>query len=398
MQQSESQEVVYLDNAATTHKPDSVIEAMHDFYAYKYATVHRGLYLHSEQATIHYEEVREQVADFIKAETAQEIVFTRGTTESINCFAASWGAENLTQGDEILVTQAEHHANLVPWQKLAIQTGARLVFIPVDQESYTVNDPEKYLTKRTKLVAVTHHSNVLGAIWDPLVFKKFIKKARDLGAVTLIDGAQCVAHHPVDVIDLGADVFVFSGHKLFGPTGVGVLYVHKRLHDFLQPYHLGGAMVASVDWHKAIYKPFPYLLEAGTPPIAEVIGLGAAMTFMKKQVDFDEIKMIESGLARLLYEGLSSIPTCSLFAHKKHLFDEGHVLSFSLKGIHAHDIAALCAEKNIAVRAGNHCAQPLVVSVLGQISLVRASFAMYSVEHEVHALLEAVYQASKLLS
>ena len=396
--QKQSDYSAYLDNAATTHKSSLVIHAMQRFYEQDYGTVHRGLYKESEEATRAYEAVRDQVAQFIGASSPQEIVFTRGTTESINLFAYSWAEQQLCPGDEILLSQAEHHANLVPWQRVAQETGARLVFLSIDTKTYHIIDPEKYLSSRTKIVSIAHHSNVLGALWEEELFKSFVRKAQGLGAVVMVDVAQCLAHHAINLNSWGVDALAFSGHKLFAPTGVGVLYVKKKLHDLLRPYQLGGGMVAKVSWESSIYKEFPLLCEAGTPAIAEVLGLGAALKFMRENVDYDLVHKHESALTLRAYEGLVDLMGCRLFVGEEQLEQGAHLLSFSIEGMHAHDIAAFCAEKQVAVRAGNHCAQPLVNTVLGQDSLVRASFALYSTEQEADLLVEAVRQAVSYLS
>lgn len=389
-QQSQTRnKLVYLDNAATTHKPQSVINAMSNFYATANATVHRALYPLGEQATIQYEAARANVAQFINA-CEQEIVFTKGTTESINFIAVAWARNNLKLGDEIVLTQAEHHANLLPWQWVAQQTGARLIFIPIDKKDYTLINPQQALSPRIKLVAVSLSSNVVGPIWDSFTneLSHFINKAKQLGAYVLVDAAQAVAHQNVDVQQLGADFVAFSGHKMFGPTGIGILYINKQLHDVISPYQFGGSMVNEVRYDHATWAKAPHKFEAGTPPIAQAIGLSKAIDFIKNR-NFNNLEHYEADLCRRLIDGLGSIAGVTIVGNKERLAREGHVVALAFDGVHPHDIATYLGYRNIAVRAGHFCAQPLVLH-LGFESLLRVSFAAYNTMQDVDIFLQAL--------
>jgi cysteine desulfurase / selenocysteine lyase len=380
---------VYLDNAATAQKPNAVIDVMNSFYRSSYATVHRALYELGEIATTHYEESRDKVASFINARHREEIIFTNGTTEGINFVATAWALNHLNQGDEILLTHAEHHANLVPWQQVAAKTGARLVFIPLDTTTFTLHHPEQFLTKRTKLVAVTHMSNVIGPVWDSSTneLETFIQQAHACGARVLIDAAQSIAHHNVDVQKLGADFVAFSGHKMFGPTGIGVLYIARNLHDEVSPYHYGGSMIREVTFSSATWAPSPQKFEAGTPPIAEVIGLGTTIDYMRTAIDYPALQQHEAHLCRLLINKLQPLDGVVIVGNIDRLMREGHLVSIAFTKAHAHDIAALLGYRGVAVRAGNLCAQPLI-NYLGFESVLRISLAAYNTEHDIDILLE----------
>ena len=383
---------VYLDSGATAHKPQVVVDAEATFYREAYATVHRGLYPTGETSTATYEQVREQAAKFINAAHASEIVFTHGTTESINLVASSWALEQLRPGDEIVLTQAEHHANLLPWQHVAHKTGAKLVFIPIDPTTYQVSNPVSYLTPNTRLVAVTHTSNVLGDIWPAGALPQLIQQARQLGAIILIDAAQAVAHEPINVQVLDCDFLAFSGHKLFGPTGVGVLYANRRIHPKLTPYQRGGSMVHDVTFTESHWAPMPQLLEAGTPPIAQVIGLGATLTYITENFDWQALKNHEASLCQQLLTGLNTIPGVTIIGNQANIKTSGHLVSFAISGIHAHDLAGALGAQNIAVRAGSHCAQPLI-NALGHSALLRVSVAAYNSPEDIASLLAALKTA-----
>lgn len=385
-QRPDNKQFVYLDNAATAHKPQVVIETINDFYRSSYATVHRALYELGEIATTQYEASRDKIASFINARHREEIIFTKGTTEGLNFIATAWAREYLKPGDEILVTHAEHHANLIPWQQVAAQTGARLVFIPINPKTFNLETPEKFLTKNTKLVAVTHMSNVLGPLWDNGQLEKFITQAHAQGAYVALDAAQSVAHTKVDVQKLGADFVAFSGHKMFGPTGIGVLYIAQHLHDMVHPYHYGGSMIREVTFTSATWAPSPQKFEAGTPPIAEVIGLGAAIDYMKNSINYDELKLHEAQLCSTLISALERIDDVTILGNKERLMQEGHLVSIAFKKAHAHDIAALLGYNGVATRAGNLCAQPLI-NHLGFESVLRISLAAYNTEHDIQTLL-----------
>jgi cysteine desulfurase/selenocysteine lyase len=383
---------IYLDNAATTHKPQQVIDALVNFYAHHNSTVHRGIYPMAEQATSSYEHARLTVAQFIGAEDASEIVFTRGTTESINCVVAAWAEQALTAGDEILVTELEHHANFLPWQQSALKKGAVLKIVPVLADgTLAMAAIAHLLTKKTKLVAVTHLSNALGTEVD---VASILKAAHAVGARVLIDAAQSVPHRRLNVAELGADFVAFSGHKMLGPTGIGVLYIKKELHPYLVPYQYGGGMVYEADYEGSRWQKMPYLLEAGTPPIAEAIGLAAAIDYLQEQVDFDQLEKYEAGLCSQLIDGLSDLSAVRILGPVEQLRRKGHLVSFIVDGHHAHDVAAYLATQGIAVRAGHHCAQPLAKR-LGVGSSVRVSVYGYTTPEEIEMLLVAL---KKLLS
>ncbi len=389
--------ITYLDSAASTHKPLSVVNTIADFYTKNYASVHRGLYESSEKATQAYEHARLTIARFINAQS-HEVAFTKGATESINCFAHSWALHHLKANDEILITQAEHHANLIPWQYVAQATGARLKFIPLDKETFLLNNPATAISPQTKLLAVPRHSNVLSNIWKNGDFEKTVARARDVGAVILLDMSQSAAHHTIDAQELHADALVFSGHKMFGPTGIGALYINEKLHDQLHPYLRGGAAVESVSWHTTTFKQMPHLLEAGTPPIAQALGLAKAVEFINQEINFNELAQHEGSLCSQLISGLKSFNKIHIFGNQKHIKEEGHTVSFAIDGIHGHDFAAFCATKNIALRAGHHCAQPLVQEVLGKQSIVRASVSAYNSSLDVDHLLSVLDEAFSLFS
>ena len=383
--------LIYLDSAATTHKPESVINTISNFYRSNNATVHRALYPLGEAATTAFEGVRDTVATFINAANREEIVFTKGATEAINCFAQSWALANLKANDEILLTQAEHHANLFPWQDVAKRTGAKLVFIPVDTQTYGLISPTAYLTPRTKLVAITAESNVIGPLWDSKKheLKTFIAKAHGYNAIVLLDAAQSIAHTPLDVQDLKADAVAFSGHKIFGPTGVGVLYITKDVQKNMHPYQFGGSMIYEANFTDATWTTGAQKFEAGTPPIASVIGLGAAIDFMRKYVDFKKLAEHENALCRQFIDGLITIPGVSIIASPLSYTHGTHVVSFVVEGFHPHDLAFELGHKNISLRAGHHCAQPLV-TLLGHHAVLRIGVAVYNTPEDIAQCLETL--------
>jgi len=389
-------ELVFLDSAASAQKPNQVIDAITNFYRTQNANIHRGLYSLSEQATIAYEEVREKVACFINTQSSNEIVFTKGTTEGINFIASAWAQNHLKAGDEILLTHTEHHANLLPWQRVAQKTGAVLKFIPLNRATFLLEPDQELVNTRTKLVAVTMSSNVLGDVWPTGSMEKIIAQAHSVGAKILIDAAQAVGQQVVDVQKLGTDFMVFSGHKMLGPTGVGVLYINQSVHDEVEPYQLGGSMVYEVEWERATWAQAPTKFEAGTPPIAEVIGLGATIDYITQNINFDTLAKHYGALSTLLINGLQQLEEVTIYGNIQRMKQEGHVISFTVNGIHSHDIAAYLASKNIALRAGHHCAQPLI-KLLNVDALVRASFAAYTTTDEVQALINHLPSAIKLL-
>lgn len=377
----------YCDSAATSHKPQAVIEAIDQFYRHEYASVHRALYDLAEQATQRYEGVREQIARWIGARSAREIVFTSGATESINVVATGWARERLQAGDQIVVSILEHHANLVPWQQVCQKTGAELRVVPLtDDERFDMNAYRQALSNKTKLVALTHASNVLGTTID---VKTVVDHARNVGARVLIDACQSVPHQRIDVQKIGCDFLVFSGHKMMGPTGVGVLYLREELHDEVTPYRFGGNMISEVTPHSASWADAPAKFEAGTPPIAQVIGLGAALDFMQEHLDFQWLHTHEAALCTQLIEGLDALPRIRILGPVDELKKRGHLVSFSVDGVHPHDVAAYLGQQGIAVRAGHHCAMPLH-KALGIDASVRVSFYCYNDAADVDVVLAAL--------
>lgn len=378
--------LIACDNASTTHKPQQVIDAMVQFYTTTNANIYRGIHLFAEQATHAYEDARKKVAFFIGA-LPEEIVFTRGCTSGINFIAATWADVHINSGDEIVVTELEHHANLLPWQRLAHKKGALLKFIPVFPDgTVDLSLLESIITHKTKLVSVIHVSNAIGTHVD---IATIIARAHAVSARVLIDAAQSVPHQKINVHELGCDFLVFSGHKLLAPTGVGVLYIKKELHDSVPPYEVGGGMVEDVDCMNATWAPAPHKFEAGTPPIAQVIGLGAAIDYMQSYVDFDELVQHEAQLCTCLIEGLSQMQQVTILGPVSELKQNGHIVSFLVEDIHSHDVAAFLNSKGITVRAGHHCAQPFAKK-LGYDASVRVSFYFYNTVEDVDSILAAM--------
>ncbi|MCL4229842.1 SufS family cysteine desulfurase [Candidatus Dependentiae bacterium] len=378
--------LIYFDNASTTQKPQAVIDALIDFYSYRNANIHRGIYTLAEKATAQYEQVRKKVATYIGARDAVEIVFTSGTTAGINMAATSWVKGHLSAGDEILITQMEHHANLLPWQQLARTHNVTLKYIPVLADGtleYVALDT--LITSRTKFVSLVHVSHILGTHND---VELIIKRAHAVGARVMVDAAQSVPHQRINVTNMDCDFLTFSGHKMFGPTGVGVLYIKKELHDQIEPYQFGGGMVFDADYDRARWQPLPHRLEAGTPPIAQVIGLGAAIDYLC-ELNAEELQRHEASLCAQLIEGLDTLPRIRVLGPVKQLKKTGHLVSFVVDGMHAHDIAAYLDSFGICVRAGHHCAQPLAKKMNIDAS-VRVSFYAYNTHAEVDVLLDAL--------
>jgi cysteine desulfurase/selenocysteine lyase len=375
--------LVYLDNAATSQKPQVVIDAVSRFYSAENANIHRGVHYLSERATASYDEVRETVTHFINAPSSRSVIFTRGTTEGINLVAQSYGRTFLRPGDEILITAMEHHSNIVPWQIVAAQTGAIVRAARInDKGELDLESFESLLSERTRLVALVYVSNALGTI-NPI--KHLISRAHCVGALVLVDGAQAVPHLSIDVQDLDCDFFVFSGHKVFGPTGVGVLYGRESLLESMPPYQGGGDMIDSVTLEGSSWAPLPAKFEAGTPMIAQVIGLGAALRFIS-ELDIEAIRPWEQQLLMYATEQLTSIPGLRVIGTSA---QKASVLGFVLNGVHPHDIGTVLDDEGIAIRAGHHCAQP-VMRHFGVPATARASFAFYNTMEEVDALAEAV--------
>jgi cysteine desulfurase/selenocysteine lyase len=378
--------LVYLDNAASTQKPRAVIETLARFYQNDYANVHRGVHELSQVATNAYEGAREKVRGFLNAGSIQEVVFTRGTTESINLVAASFGRARVGPGDEIVLSAMEHHSNIVPWQLLCEEKGARLRVIPMsDSGVLRVDELAKMLGERTKLVTVLHVSNALGTV-TPV--KHIIELAHARGIPVLIDGAQAVAHMSVDVRDLQCDFYAFSGHKIFGPTGVGVLYGRRQLLEAMPPYEGGGDMIRSVTFEKTTWNDLPYKFEAGTPNIAGVIGLGAALDYVSR-IGLDAINAYEQGLLAYATNQLKKVPGLTIIGTAT---CKASVISFKLEGIHPHDIGTVLDREGVAIRTGHHCAQP-VMDFFGVPATARASLALYNTRAEIDALVAALGKA-----
>lgn len=375
--------LVYLDSAATAQKPTCVIDAVRDFYLTSNANVHRGIHQLAERATEQFENARASVARFLHAPSERSIVFTRGATESLNLVAQSWGRANLKPGDVVLLTEMEHHGNLVPWQMIAEATGASLRFIPVTPEGeLDLTTLPALLDGPVKLVAITHMSNVLGTI-NPV--ENIIAAAHAAGAVVLVDGAQTAPYMPIDVQKLDADFFVFSGHKVMGPTGIGVLYAREALLEAMPPFLGGGEMISKVTFQKSTWAEIPQKFEAGTPNIAGAIGLGRALDYLAG-IDRDGARRHDDDLVTYAIDALDSIDGLTLFGRAAR---RGGALSFSLAGAHPHDIAHFLDQDGIAVRAGHMCAQPLIRK-LGENALTRASLYFYNTRDDVDALVASI--------
>ena len=382
--------LIYLDSAATAQKPTVVIEAMNDFYRLSNANIHRGVHTLAEEATAMYEKGREQVANFINAASAREVIFTRNTTESINLVAHTWARANLNAGDVILLTEMEHHSNLVPWQILAAERGVRLEFVPVTEDYLFDMDAYGELLKlEPKLVAFTQMSNVLGTITPA---KEIIKLAHDAGAIALVDAAQSVPHLPVDVQALDADFLAFSAHKMVGPSGIGALYGKMDLLNAMPPFLGGGDMIKTVHLRSFVANQVPYKFEAGTPAIAEAIGFGAAAEYLQK-IGMNALMAHEHELTKYALERLEEIPSIKVFGPSAE--NKGGVASFTMEGIHPHDIAQILDGEGIAVRAGHHCAQPLHEKI-GIPATTRASFYLYNTKEEIDALVAGIYKVKEI--
>ncbi len=380
--------LVYLDNAATTQKPTAVIDAIDRFYRLDCSNVHRGVHELSERATKAYEEARTSVKRFINARAEREIVFVRGTTEAINLVASSYGRSHLKAGDEILISALEHHSNIVPWQLLSDQIGTRLVVAPInDDGELMLEEFERRLGPNTALVAVAHVSNALGTV---MPVQEIIRMAHARNVPVLIDGAQAVSHLRVDVRELGCDFYAFSGHKVFGPTGIGILYGREDLLDRMPPYQGGGDMIRSVTFERTTYNELPYKFEAGTPHVAGAIGLGAALDYLSR-LGIDRVTDYERGLLAYGTELLESIRGLRLIGTAR---EKAAVLSFVLEGIHPHDVGTVLDRLGIAVRTGHHCAQP-VMARFGVPATTRASLAFYNTKAELDALADGIRQVQQ---
>lgn len=384
--------LVYLDSAATSQKPATVIDAMDDYYRRYNANPHRGVYAISEEATAAYEAARERVAGFINAASPKEVVFTRNTTEAINLVRYSWGRANIKPGDRILLTEMEHHSNLVPWQLLAQEVGARLEFLCIDDDGLLMLEQLDRKLDGVKLLAIAHQSNTLGTI-NPI--KAVTAAARRAGALVLVDGAQAVPHMPVDVQDLDVDFYAFSGHKMCGPTGIGVLWGRRALLQAMPPFLGGGDMIKRVRLTEATWNDLPWKFEAGTPSVAEGIGLGAAVDYLG-QFGMDHVRNHERTLVDYAMEKLQEVSGITLYGPKDPELHGGAV-SFTLPNIHPHDLATLVDREGIAVRAGHHCTQPLM-DRLGVPATTRASFYIYNRPEEVDQLVTGIQKAMKVFA
>ena len=383
--------LVYLDNAATSQKPQSVIDTLVRYYTTENANVHRGVHTLSQQATDDYEQARTQARKLINARVDEEIIFVRGTTEAINLVAQTFGRQKISQGDEIIISTMEHHSNIVPWQILCQEKGASLRVIPInDAGELLLDEYEKLINPRTKLVSIVHQSNALGTI-NPA--EEIVQIAHRQGIPVLLDGAQAIAHLNVDVQQLGCDFYAFSGHKLYGPTGIGVLYGKAELLEEMPPYQAGGEMIRSVTFEKTLYNVLPNKFEAGTPNIAGAIGLGAAISYVNG-IGMDQIFAYESELLQYGAERLSAIGGLTLIgtAAKK-----GSVLSFVMDGVHPHDIGTILDTEGIAIRTGHHCAQPLM-DRFGVPATARASLAFYNTKEEIDVLVKGIDRVIEVFS
>ncbi|HEY9289508.1 MAG TPA: cysteine desulfurase [Candidatus Dormibacteraeota bacterium] len=384
--------LVYLDSAATSQKPVTVIDAMDDYYRRYNANPHRGVYAISEEATAAYESARERVATFINAPSPKEVIFTRNTTEAINLVRYSWGRANVKAGDRILLTEMEHHSNLVPWQLLAHEVGARLEFLCIDDDGLLMLEQLDRKLDGVKLLAIAHQSNTLGTI-NPI--KAITAAARRAGALVLVDGAQAVPHMPVDVQDLDVDFYAFSGHKMCGPTGIGVLWARRALLQAMPPFLGGGDMIKRVHLTDASWNDLPWKFEAGTPSVAEGIGLGAAVDYLG-QFGMDNVRNHERTLVDYAIEKLQDVSGITLYGPKDPEL-HGAAVSFTLPNIHPHDLATLIDREGIAVRAGHHCTQPLM-DRLGVPATTRASFYIYNRPEEVDQLVTGIQKAIKVFA
>lgn len=381
--------LVYLDNGASAQKPTAVIDTISQTYETAYANVHRGVHTMSQKATDAMEAARTRVQQFINAASEKETIFVRGATEGINLVAASWGRANLTAGDEIILSVLEHHSNIVPWQIIAEQTGAVIKVVPIDDDgTFLIDDYKNLLSERTKMVAVTHVSNALGTV---VPVDEVIAAAHANGAVVLLDGCQAAPHMKIDVQALDVDFYVFSGHKLYGPSGIGILYGKQALLEAMPPYQSGGEMIDRVTFDKTTYADLPFKFEAGTPHIAGIIALGAAVDYVEN-IGFEAIAAHEHDLLAYATEQLSAINSIDLLGTAT---DKAAILSFNLRDVHPHDIGTILDYDGIAVRTGHHCAQP-VMDRFDVAATVRASFGLYNTRAEVDSLIKGIHRVQEM--
>jgi cysteine desulfurase/selenocysteine lyase len=382
--------LVYLDNAATTQKPLAVIEAIRHYYLADNSNIHRGVHALSERATEAYEKVRVAAQKFINAAESREIIFVRGTTEAINLVAQTYGRKHVGAGDEVLITAMEHHSNIVPWQMLCEEKGAKLRVAPINERGeLELSEFERLLSSRTKLVAISHLSNALGTI-NPV--KQMVRMAHAKGIPVLVDGAQAAARLKVDVQDLDCDFYCISGHKLYAPTGIGFLYGKAKLLEAMPPWQGGGDMIASVTFDKTVYIRIPYKFEAGTPNIADTIGLGAAIEYLN-QIGIENIERHENDLLDYATEQVARIPGVKVVGTAR---EKAGVLSFVIEDIHPHDIGTILDSEGVAVRTGHHCAQPVMIR-FGIPATARASFALYNTREDVDALLRGIHKVKEVM-
>ena len=383
--------LVYLDNAASAQKPKAVLDRLEQAYTGEYANVHRGLHYLANEATEAFEGARDKVKDFLNAPRREEVIFTRNATEAINLVAYSYGRDNIHEGDEIVLSIMEHHSNIVPWHFLREHQGAVIKWAPIDDDgNFLIDEFEKLLTEKTKLVAITQMSNVTGTV---VPVKEVVKLAHTRGIPVLVDGSQGAVHLPSDVQDIGCDFYVFTGHKLYGPTGIGVLWAKYDLLDAMRPFNGGGEMIKEVFVDRVIYGEPPHKFEAGTPPIVQAIGLGAAIDYVNS-IGKERTRAHELALMRYAHERLGELNSIRIFGDAR---DKGAIVSFALEGAHPHDVATVIDRSGVAVRAGTHCVMPLLQR-FGVTATCRASFAMYNTREEVDTLTEALKKAQEMFS
>ncbi|RFU70092.1 cysteine desulfurase [Peribacillus saganii] len=382
--------LVYLDSAATSQKPIQVIDALSKYYREYNSNVHRGVHTLGTKATDGYEGAREKVRRFINAKSAEEVIFTRGTTTSLNMVARSYGGANLSEGDEIVISYMEHHSNIIPWQQIAKQTGATLKYLPLQEDgTISLEDARETITGNTKIVSIMHVSNVLGVI-NPI--KEIAKIAHENSAIMVVDGAQSAPHIKIDVQDLDCDFFAFSGHKMCGPTGIGVLYGKRELLETMEPVEFGGEMIDFVDLYDSTWKELPWKFEGGTPIIAGAIGLGAAIDFLE-QIGLDHIEKHEHKLAAYALDKMSAIEGLTIYG-PENADQRAGVVTFNITDVHPHDVATVLDAEGIAVRAGHHCAQPLM-RWLKVSATARASFYLYNTEEDIDKLVEGLVRTKE---
>jgi len=383
--------LVYLDSAATTQKPQAVIDALVRYYTHDNANVHRGVHALSERATKAYEGARERVRRFINARETKEIIFVRGCTEAINLVAQTYGRSNVGPGDEVLITAMEHHSDIVPWQMLCQHVGATLKMVPVDEHGeLRLEQLDTLITERTRLLAVTHVSNALGTV-NPI--KEITRRAHARGVPVLVDGAQAMQHFRVDVQDLDCDFYTLSGHKMFGPTGIGVLYGKAQVLETLPPWQGGGDMILSVTMEKTVYNRLPYRLEAGTPDISGAVGLAAALDYLDS-VGREAIAAHDQELLEYGTQALESVPGLRLMGRAR---ERSGVLSFLMEDVHAHDVGTILDREGVAIRAGHHCAQPLL-ACFGVAATVRASLALYNTREDIDTLVRGLHKVREVFA